>query len=415
MKIDDPKLVDLVSGIVLEGFQPHFDELPPAAANPLWARAAKLGSKLWLDTGDIEAIEQNWTAEFSALTTNNTLLNNEVQKGTYDDLVKKSVGILRREFPDLDDRSLVRELAFILNAYHGLRLVEKFDAFVSVEEHTDLAHDVDAAVQYGVRYHAICPERFIVKVPFTGEGLIAARELGERGVPINLTLGFSARQNVIIAGYAKPAFCNVFLGRLNQVVSSNGLGDGALVGERATVASQQRLREYGYANRQIAASIRNGEQVRDLVGIDVLTIPPKAAAGFVALGLPPGDLACHANTEYQPTFADGVDPEASGINLLWHVPLGIEKAVAEVASRKHTTGPELLADLEVNGLGGALPAWSEADVAKATQDGKIPFFADWAERIASGAIGLDAVMNLSGLCSFASDQKAMDERISGLF
>ena len=38
-----------------------------------------LGSELWLDTGDIEAAAEPWTEEFTALTTNNTLLNAEVQ------------------------------------------------------------------------------------------------------------------------------------------------------------------------------------------------------------------------------------------------------------------------------------------------------------------------------------------------
>jgi transaldolase len=412
MNIDDAKLVEVTRQLVLDGFEPHFGQLPAAESNPLWAKAKALGTELWLDTGDIEAIDERWTAEFSALTTNNTLLNREVQKGTYDGLVKSAVDVLRAEFPQIGDTALVHELAFILNAYHGLRLVEKFDALVSVEEHTDLAHDIDAAVKYGIRYHAICPERFIVKIPFTAEGLIAARQLGERGIPVNLTLGFSARQNVILAGYAKPTYCNVFLGRLNQVISANGLGDGAWVGERTTVASQQRLREYGYATRQIAASIRNGEQVRDLIGIDVLTIPPAAATGFLELG--PTELKSNADTDYTPTFADGVDPEATGINLLWHAPYGIENAVADVASRTHATGDELLADLEANSLSGALPRWSEADVAKAAEDGKIPVFADWADRIASGEIGLDAVMNLSGLCSFTADQQAMDARIASL-
>ena len=45
------------------------------------------------------------------------------------------------------------------------------------------------------------------------------------------------------------------------------------------------------------------------------------------------------------------------------------------------------------------------------KDGKIPAYATWKDRLASGKVGLDALMNLSALYSFATDQKALDDRI----
>ena len=416
MNIDDPKLIEVTRDLALQGFAPRFgeraDEFP---SHPLWRRMKDLGSELWLDTGDITAIETLWTREFTALTTNNTLLNREVQKGTYDELVPAAASALRKAFPELDEAFLIREVAFVLNAYHALRLVERFDAMVSVEEHTDLAHDAAAAAAYARRYHAICPERFIVKIPLTAEGLLAARQLGRDGIPVNLTLGFSARHNVLTGVFARPAYYNVFLGRLNSVVSSNGLGDGACVGERATAASQQRIADVREpATKQIAASIRSGQQVADLAGIHVLTIPPAAAAEFLELGIDPAALERGAESDYEPTWADGVSPEAAGLDTLWHVPYGVEDAVEEVAAGADADGPALLKRLAEVGLGGALPEWSEADVARATADGKIPKLDAWTDRLATGEIGLDALMNLHGLRSFATDQKAMDDRIRGL-
>jgi hypothetical protein len=44
--------------------------------SPLWAAAARTGTALWLDTGDVDAARALWTRDFQALTTNNTLLNN---------------------------------------------------------------------------------------------------------------------------------------------------------------------------------------------------------------------------------------------------------------------------------------------------------------------------------------------------
>ena len=182
-----------------------------------------------------------WTREFTALTTNNTLLNKEVQTGTYDDLISEAADLLSG-FEDLTEREVMLEIAFILNATHGLRLVEQFDAYVSVEEHTDLANDVERAVEYARRYYAICPERFYVKIPFTPAGLLATRQARQEGIPINHTLGFSARQNYVITRLAQPNFVNVFLGRLTSFISENDLGTGDYVGERATLASQEAVR-----------------------------------------------------------------------------------------------------------------------------------------------------------------------------
>ena len=135
-----------------------------------WESLRETGTEIWLDTGDINEAEAVWTNEMGALTTNNTLLNNEIQKGIYDVFITESKSIVR-ELPQ-EDR--VREIAFILNARHGLRLAARFGGFVSVELHTDTAHDIKAIEYYGKRYHDISPEHFIVKVPFTAEGLIGA-------------------------------------------------------------------------------------------------------------------------------------------------------------------------------------------------------------------------------------------------
>ena len=160
-----------------------------------WEALSKTGTDLWLDTGDMQEAEANWTAEMSALTTNNTLLNNEIQKGIYDVFIAEAKAVVR----DLPAEDKVKEIAFILNARHGLRLANRFGGFVSVELHTDTAHDIKAILYYGKRFHEICPDQFIVKVPYTAEGLLGARLLREAGVRINFTLEFSARQNALVS------------------------------------------------------------------------------------------------------------------------------------------------------------------------------------------------------------------------
>ena len=67
----------------------------PAPDQPWWRAVAATGTRSWLDTGDIGEADRLWCASFSALTTNNTLLNKEVQKGQYDDLVKEAVALVK--------------------------------------------------------------------------------------------------------------------------------------------------------------------------------------------------------------------------------------------------------------------------------------------------------------------------------
>lgn len=406
-----------IQEFVKRDFSPHFDQLKDSfPTKPTWRSLRKLGTELWLDTGNIEQIQKIWTREFSALTTNNTLLNKEIQTGQYDSLIAEAVQKLSGH-TELSEQRQMLEIAFILNARHALRLVEKFDAFVSVEEHTDLAHDVDLAVDYARRYHAICPERFYVKIPLTPAGILATRRLSQEGIPINHTLGFSARQNYVIARIAKPAFVNVFLGRLNSFVADNHLGDGAYIGEKATLASQKTVRGLREKNlttaRQIGASYRQASQVRDLAGIDVITMPTKVADQFLQMDIPPEQISDKTATDYAPGISQDTDPQAIRLNTLWEV--GDELIACVEALEKENidsfSSDDLIDFFDEHGCGDVLVHWSDSQVETSAKEGKIPQLHNWKEALESKAVGLDSLMNLAGLNSFATDQREMDERV----
>ena len=121
------------------GFSPHYDVRRfEFQSKRLWRRFRELGTELWLDTGSVSDAEGLWTQEFSGLTTNNTLLNREIQSGRYDSVIGEIAELLG-EHHELSDGERMLEFAFMLNAWHGLRLVERFEGFVSVEEHTSIA------------------------------------------------------------------------------------------------------------------------------------------------------------------------------------------------------------------------------------------------------------------------------------
>lgn len=378
--------------------------------DPFWQSLRSTGTELWLDTGDMEEAEANWTAEMTALTTNNTLLNNEIQKGIYDSFVPRALELVSH----LSVGEQVKEIAFILNARHGLRLARKFGGMVSVELHTDIAHDIDAIVSYGLRYRELCPGQFIVKVPYTPAGLIGARLLHERGVRINFTLEFSARQNALVTLVARPDYLNVFLGRIGAFIVDNNIGDGTGAGENAVLSSQSwvtRLSaETGSKTRQIAASLRNYTQLDLLAGTDVYTIPPKvAAAGRKSLG---GLFDSRLHMRYDVPLNG--EAEGLGIEKFWDVPRSVVDLGRHLGKNLPSSGEALVRMAHEAGLAEMFPVMSSRENERIAAEGKIPVLASWKKRILAGELALDTLLTLAGLASFTADQKQLDDRIRGI-
>ncbi len=392
--------------IALEGFEGP--GTPDAPSHAGLAKLRELGTELWIDTGDIEAARPLWRAEFTACTTNNTLANQVIQTGRMDADIKRIVDGLRSALPGLGEREMLYEVGFAVNCRIALSLVKELGCMVSVELHPDFAHDADASVEYGKRYYEVAPEFFYLKVPLTPAGYVAARRLGEAGVPVNFTIAFSARQNYLAALLSRPAYSNVFLGRLNQVVKENGLGSGEYVGEKATLAAQHAMREArgreaACGTKLIAASMRSGQQVYDLAGVDVMTIPPKAVKEFYDANPPPDCMASGVNAQLEPGVSEGLDR----VSLLWEV----SDEFKEYAGALGAVGPaELTPAMLVENAREAglnfLRRFSDEEVARITEKGKMPRLGDWPEDIA-----LDDLMTESALHSFATDQRALDDRI----
>lgn len=397
--------------LILDGVQ---EQRLHGEPDPLWQQVTATGTELWLDTGDMEQAAGLWNPSFKALTTNNSLLNNEIQKGLYDTWIPSAAEAAKADDPNLSDEDLILEIAFALNARHGLRLVQRFGARVSVELHTDLAHDVERSVAYGRRYAALC-EDFIVKVPLTPSGLVAARRLEEDGIPVNFTLGFSARQNYLTACVAQPHWVNVFLGRLNAYAAGEGLCDGRWVGERTTMASQSALRDLrerlGVPTQQIAASMRGGEQVETLAGLDVYTMPVAVAQGY--LDAAPRSVKDCTGEDYQPAWGEEVALNIEGMNDLWRLdPAFCELCDSFAAMPVDQLDPVAIEQaLHDGGAGAVFPRLDEAQTATLIAEGKAPLRDTWLPDIATRKFGLDGLFTLAGLYAFAGDQASLDDRI----
>ena len=378
--------------------------------DPFWESLFNTGTELWLDTGDVDEAEANWATEMAALTTNNSLLNNEIQKGIYDVFITEAKGVVR----DLPQEERVKEIAFILNARHALRLALKFGGYVSVELHTDTAHDIKAIQNYGRRFHDICPEQFIIKVPYTAEGLIGARLLKDSGVKINFTLGFSARQNVLVTRVSRPDYVNVFLGRIGAYMINNKLGDGSGAGEKAVISSQNWVTglsaENPWQTKQIAASLRNYNQLELLAGVDVFTMPPKvAAAGHKELS---GKFSSRTHENYDVSIFDSA--KDAHIEKFWEVDSKVLKLSERLARKIPATGSELVHIAHEEGCEDMFPSLSKEEKGFIVSDGKIPVHTRWENKISEGKIAPDTLLTLAGLASFTVDQEMLDQRIRSI-
>ncbi len=386
-------------------------KLEARESHPLLAKLKTLGSELWIDTGDLEKAESVWKKELSALTTNNTLANQVVQSGIMDEVIEDALKKIKDSGVTLSDEDLVLEIGFVINCRIALRLVEAFRVKVSVELHPSMAWDMEKSLAFARRYFKVCPEFFILKLPLTPEGYLAVRKLSQEGMPVNFTLGFSARQNYLAGRLSNPAYTNVFLGRLNAVVKDNGLGSGDFVGEKVTLATQRALIELRQAGKShtklIGASIRNGAQVGTLSGLDVLTIPPPAMQEFLESGKSADEVQKDLDPETE-TGINAFNSLGARFPQLWEVPDTFKTFVDNLLN--HTPVDELIGEdlvryCEKHGVD-LFYNFTEDDLKKIYDHGKIPRLTDW-----PGGVALDDLMTQSALQSFAKDQDALDERI----
>jgi transaldolase len=159
----------------------------------------ELGQSIWLDNITRELLDsgqlQTYIDEYSVtgLTSNPSIFDKAIGSGYYDDAIraKASDGIAGEDlFFELAIEDLRRAADLFLPIHER---TDGLDGWVSLEVSPLLAYDADKTVRAARDLHERAGrQNLLVKIPGTKEGLPAIEQSIAAGVPINVTLLFSA-------------------------------------------------------------------------------------------------------------------------------------------------------------------------------------------------------------------------------
>ncbi|MBI2006451.1 MAG: fructose-6-phosphate aldolase [Nitrosopumilales archaeon] len=185
--------------------------------------------KIFLDTANLKSIRMyNDMGLLDGITTNPTLLSKEGG----------------------DPHKTMEEICSIIKGDVSLEVVST--------EYSGMLDEGRRLRKYG--------NNVVVKCPMTADGLKACKSLTAEGIPVNVTLVFSANQ-AVLAAKAGAKYISPFIGRLDDI-GQDGMG---LIRE-----IHQIFQNYKFKTQILVASIRHPVHVVDAakIGADVVTLPP---------------------------------------------------------------------------------------------------------------------------------------------
>jgi transaldolase len=185
------------------------------------------GQSLWLDNitrsmldgGQIQKFIDQYSV--TGLTSNPSIFDNAIASGDYDDAIraKAAEGLSGEDlFFELAIEDLRRAADLFLPVHE---VTDGVDGWVSLEVSPLLAHDTSKTVEMAKALHERAGRsNLLIKIPGTKEGLPAIEECVYSGIPVNVTLLFSADQYLAAAdAYERAIELRVDAG-LNPAVGS---------------------------------------------------------------------------------------------------------------------------------------------------------------------------------------------------
>ena len=229
------------------------------------------GQSLWLDNITREMLDsgqlKRYIDEYSitGLTSNPSIFDKAIASGMYDDAIgaKAQDGAdYEQLFFDLAIEDLRRAAGLFAEVHER---TDGVDGWVSLEVSPELADDTDATIKSAIALHdrADAPNLYI-KIPGTEAGLPAIEEAIAAGVPINVTLLFSAEQYLAAA----HAFMRGVQRRIDAGLDPAVSSVGSVFMSRWDVAVNDQVPESLRDRLAVAVGLKTYKAYRELMNSD---------------------------------------------------------------------------------------------------------------------------------------------------
>jgi len=233
------------------------------------------------DTGDMEAMKKFRPQD---ATTNPSLITAASQMPQYQPIVDSVLTEARKELGDSADEKQVANLAFKhLAVAFGKKILDIVPGRVSTEVDARLSYDTEKSIEQAREIIAqydkagIGRDHVLIKLASTWEGIRAAEILEKEGIHCNLTLLFGLHQAIACAE-AGVTLISPFVGRILDWYKKDtgkdyqGADD---PGVQSVTTIYHYFKKFGYKTVVMGASFRNIGEIKELAGVDLLTISPQ--------------------------------------------------------------------------------------------------------------------------------------------
>jgi transaldolase len=236
------------------------------------------------DTGDFESMKRFGSRDS---TTNPSLLAAAANQPEYADVVRRGLEWARLDSKGGPPPQIAKLALDRLAVSFGVEILKIVPGRVSTEVDARLSYDKPGSIAKARELIALYdragvkPDRVLIKLSSTWEGIRAAEELERGGIHCNMTLLFGFHQAAAAAD-AKVTLISPFVGRILDWYKKSTGRSSFPPPEDPGVLSARRIYNYykrhGFKTEVMGASFRNVGEIVELAGCDLLTIAPKLMA-----------------------------------------------------------------------------------------------------------------------------------------
>lgn len=236
-------------------------------------------STIVADTGDIDIIKYY---DIQHATTNPSLILKSPLFTTYYKLFEDALIYAKKKGGNKNNQIINASDRLIVNI--GSKILENIKGYISIEIDAKLSFDTDLTIQKAYKIikmyqeKDIDPNRVLIKIAATWEGIKAAEILEKNGIKCNLTLVFSFEQARACAE-SNVYLISPFVGRIYDWYYQHNLLSQYSIDNDPGIKTIKKIysyyKTYNYNTIIMGASFRTIDQILALSGCDYLTISPK--------------------------------------------------------------------------------------------------------------------------------------------